>query len=62
MWLKQAVVASRAIESEGLDDFYQGNLVACRFFFKRELPKIDRWSALLVDFEDTPLSAKAAWL
>ncbi len=62
MWLKQAVVASRAIESEGLDDFYQGKLVACRFFFKRELPKIDRWSALLVDFEDTPLSAKAAWL
>jgi alkylation response protein AidB-like acyl-CoA dehydrogenase len=62
MWLKQAVVASEAIETQGSDDFYEGKLVACRFFFKRELPKIDRWSALLVDFEDTPLSTQAAWL
>ncbi|MBP7336137.1 acyl-CoA dehydrogenase [Niveispirillum sp.] len=42
LWLKQAVAASRALESgtgAGETDFHQGKIAACRYFFRYELPR-----------------------
>ena len=54
MWLKQAIVAA---ESAGNgQDFYQGKLQACRFFFTYELPQIKTHAALLQKMDDTTLN------
>lgn len=40
MWLRQALIASKAItEGTAEKDFYKGKLLACRYFFRYELPK-----------------------
>lgn len=57
MWLKQAVVAARSAESG--QDFYQGKLQACRFFFTYELPQIKTQAALLQKMDDTTLTMPA---
>jgi alkylation response protein AidB-like acyl-CoA dehydrogenase len=54
MWLKQAIVAARSTESG--QDFYQGKLHTCRFFFTYELPQIKAQAALLQKMDDTTLT------
>lgn len=54
MCLKQAIVAAGSIESG--QDFYQGKLQACRFFFAYELPQVKTHAALLQTMDDTTLS------
>jgi len=54
MCLKQAIVAAGSKESG--QDFYQGKLQACRFFFAYELPQIETHAALLQKMDDTTLS------
>ncbi|MGH8051209.1 MAG: acyl-CoA dehydrogenase [Arenimonas sp.] len=54
MWLKQAVVAARSAENG--QDFYQGKLQACRFFFTYELPQIKSQAALLQKMDNTTLT------
>ena len=47
MWLKQAIAATKGLAG-GVDadnDFYQGKLAACKFFYTYELPKA------MVDFD-----------
>lgn len=42
LWLKQAVAASRALQTGGGTveaDFYRGKITACRYFFRYELPR-----------------------
>jgi alkylation response protein AidB-like acyl-CoA dehydrogenase len=56
MWLRQAVVASNAPP----DAFYAGKLAACRFFFRRELPKTAPQAALLARLDDAALSLEEA--
>ena len=53
MWLKQATVATGSIQSG--QDFYQGKLQACRFFFIYELPQIKTHATLLQKMDDTTL-------
>lgn len=53
MWLKQAIVAAGSIQSG--QDFHQGKLQACRFFFIYELPQIKTHAALLQKMDDTTL-------
>lgn len=53
MWLKQATVAAGSIQSG--QDFYQGKLQACRFFFIYELPQIKTHATLLQKMDDTTL-------
>ena len=53
MWLKQAIVAAGSIQSG--QDFYQGKLQACRFFFIYELPQIKTHATLLQKMDDTTL-------
>jgi len=60
MWLKQCVVAAKALQS-GPDEFLTGKMAAGRFFFRRELPKVHLWADLLESFEDTPLSTEPGW-
>ena len=64
VWLRMAVVAAAAEEDAGATDaaFYAGKLHACQFFFRRELPKTERWTAVLVSMDDTPATMPdAGW-
>ena len=63
MWLKQAVVAARALpDAEGADvDFYRGKLRACQYFYNYEMPKVAERCALLAQVDDTCLTAEPAW-
>jgi alkylation response protein AidB-like acyl-CoA dehydrogenase len=63
MWLKQGLAAIAAQEhASGQDhDFYAGKLAACRYFFRRELPKVHLQAELLRSLDptviETPVSA-----
>lgn len=60
LWLDQAVVATRSLG--GPDDaFYRGKLAACRYFYRWELPRIDRWLALLHPVDRTTLDVADEW-
>jgi alkylation response protein AidB-like acyl-CoA dehydrogenase len=60
LWLDQAVVAARA--GKGHDEgFYRGKLAAFRYFYRWELPRIDRWLKLLDPVDRTPLDAADEW-
>jgi len=57
IWLKQAQVAEQQLRKGTADrDFYQAKLNACQFFYRWELPKIQRQSALLCSLDDTLLA------
>lgn len=58
-WLKQAVKACALSEEKGSRaarerNFYQGKLMACRFFYKYEVPKINGLADTLLD--EAPLT------
>jgi hypothetical protein len=57
-WLAQAQVALTALAGAPAteQDFYRGKLVACRFFFRHELPRIGPALALLRSLDDTALT------
>ena len=62
MWLRQATVASRKLaEGSGDENFLNGKLAACRYFFAYELPKARTQRALLESLDDTTLSMKQEW-
>ena len=60
VWLKQALVAERALASAAAHDidFYQGKLAACRFFFRYELPATGHCAALLQSLDDTTMAMR----
>jgi len=60
LWLDQAVIAARSINGPDAA-FYQGKLAACRYFYKWELPRIDRWLGLLEPVDRTTLDAADEW-
>lgn len=60
LWLDQAMIATRGLG--GPDDaFYRGKLAACRYFYRWELPRVDRWLGLLHPVDRTPLDAADDW-
>jgi alkylation response protein AidB-like acyl-CoA dehydrogenase len=60
LWLEMARRAVPAVEgSEG--PFYRGKLAACRYFFRWELPRIDRWLGLLEPVDRTALDCAEEW-
>jgi alkylation response protein AidB-like acyl-CoA dehydrogenase len=62
IWLKQAVVAAKALaDGKGEEDFYRGKLQAAGFFFRYELPKTVQWCELLQSLDTTTLDMKDAW-
>lgn len=64
MWLRQALAAAMSGQSaEGEEaDFYAGKLAACRYFFRRELPKVHLQADLLERLDDTALSTPVSSL
>jgi hypothetical protein len=61
LWLEQALIAVGKFG--GSDDaFYRGKLAACRYFYRWELPRIDRWLRLLDPVDRTPLDVVDEWL
>ncbi|MGH8504351.1 MAG: acyl-CoA dehydrogenase [Stenotrophobium sp.] len=62
LWLSQAQCAQAALAaaSEGDKDFYKGKLLACRYFYRHELPKAQRQAELLKTLDDTSLCMPAA--
>ena len=63
MWLKQALVAVRKLASahDADQDFYQGKLQACAFFFRWELSKTTQWADLLDSLDPTCLEMQDSW-
>ncbi len=63
IWLRQALVAGRALASAQGDDkaFYQGKLQACRYFFGYELPKTAPQNELLRKLDPTCLEMRNEW-
>ena len=61
LWLKQAIVAQRALDAGRDEDFYRGKILACRYFFLYELPKVKQQADLLRRLDDTLLQAKESY-
>ena len=64
IWLKQGVVAARALEAnphEIDESFYRGKLQAMRYFFRFELPQIEPWAKLLLALDDTSYEMAVDW-
>jgi hypothetical protein len=62
VWLRQALAAQRGLAA-GIaadTDFYHGKLMACRWFYRWELPKTRQWHELLRSLDDTTLTIPAA--
>jgi alkylation response protein AidB-like acyl-CoA dehydrogenase len=57
IWLEQARLASSALANAECTerDFYLGKLMACRFFFRWELPRVDTWFGVLDPVDTTCL-------
>ena len=62
-WLRQAVVAARALAAANADDrdFYEGKLCAAQYWFATELPRIDHWVRLCREGEDSYARMQPAW-
>jgi len=58
MWLLQALVIQHKNLSsrDSGDEYYAGKLAACRFFFRREMPKVLTQIHLLKKLDDTAIS------
>jgi butyryl-CoA dehydrogenase len=63
MWLRQAMVATRALPAATGDDiaFYRGKLAAARYFYAYELGRLDHWLPLLARLEPATLEMQAEW-
>ena len=62
MWLRQATVAARKLAAgAGDENFLNGKLAACRYFFIYELPKARMQRALLDSLDDTTLAMQQEW-
>jgi butyryl-CoA dehydrogenase len=65
MWLRQAGVASRALEAGAAGDehdFYQGKLAACSYFYAYELGRLDHWLPILASANPLFVVTEPRWL
>jgi hypothetical protein len=56
LWLDQTVTAIGGVSGPEAG-FYRGKLTACRYFYRWELPRIDRWLGLLDPVDRTVFDA-----
>ncbi|HWP11991.1 MAG TPA: acyl-CoA dehydrogenase [Ramlibacter sp.] len=64
MWLKQAVVAARALDDapDGPDSgYYRGKLQAAHYYFQWELPSAEAQCAQLLNVDRVPFEMKDEW-
>ncbi|MEM8988330.1 MAG: acyl-CoA dehydrogenase [Pseudomonadota bacterium] len=63
IWLRQALTALRLLGAGGGDeDYLNGKLAACDFFFRWELPKIGPQALLLRNLDPATLETEGDWL
>ena len=63
MWLRQLVcIAGIDSPSEADRGYFDGKRQAARYYFRWELPKLERHAALLDHLDDTVLASNAAQL
>jgi butyryl-CoA dehydrogenase len=58
LWLRQADVAQRRLAQASESDrlFYEGKILACRYFYRHVLPAAELGFALVSSLDDTPLA------
>ena len=65
IWLKQAVLASAALDKESLGEadrnFYSGKLQTALYYARWELPQIGPQAELLLRCDATTLGMQDAW-
>lgn len=64
MWLKQGLVAQRALDTTLHDSdeaFYRGKIKAMHFFFVSELPEINHWATLVRELDTTNFDMQPEW-
>jgi butyryl-CoA dehydrogenase len=61
LWLRQACVAQSSLAATPADDFYQGKLKACQYFFRYELARVPERLRLIAAGDDTCLSMSNEW-
>lgn len=64
MWLKQGIVATKAIAEEPHDSdehFYRGKLHALQYFYRTDLPEIYHWAKLVSDLDTTNFDMQEEW-
>lgn len=63
-WLLQAAAAHEGLERDGRgpsDSFYRGKLQAAKYWFRTELPRVERLAALCRDNEDSYAVMQPSW-
>ncbi|MEH6402585.1 MAG: acyl-CoA dehydrogenase [Sneathiella sp.] len=63
-WLEQALVARNALQqSPSLEDqnFYEGKIATCQYFFRYELCRVEAWATLVQSVDDTTMNMNAAY-
>jgi len=64
IWLRQGQAAVRGLQSgphQDDENFYRGKLQALQYFYRFELPKIQAWSRLLCELDDTTFTMRKDW-
>jgi len=69
MWLKQGLVAARALDGRAMDEklhesdehFYRGKIQAARYYIEWELPKVVQYAALLESGNDVTFEMRDEW-
>jgi len=65
MWIRQATVAATAL-AEGASgdkaDFYRGKVLACDFFHRYELGRVDHWLPIIARMDDLTVELDVACL
>ncbi len=61
IWLEVALASQRAIDTQGGGDLHRGHLMAARYFFHYELPKISAWLAVVETRDPTCREMADAW-
>ncbi len=61
IWLEVALASQRVIDSHGGGDLHRGHLMAARYFFHYELPKISAWLAVVETRDPTCREMADAW-
>ncbi len=61
IWLEVALASQRAIDEAGGGDLHHGHLMAARYFFHYELPKISAWLAVVETRDPTCRNMPDAW-
>lgn len=61
MWLRITQAAQKCTARDGDSDFLRGKHQAARYYFARELPRTEGWSATLLGNDQTAFDMQADW-